>query len=93
MKAEMVARWLTESRARRAPGGERTCSRMRASSLDDKITGPMSVDAASLSGRGRERARVPGSQHFVFSGKKRKWLTNKSPVVSFNYDAPRQLSR
>lgn len=60
-KAETDARWLTGRTRAANPGGRRTCSRMRASSLDDKMTGPMAADAAWRRGRGRECALVSGS--------------------------------
>jgi hypothetical protein len=61
-KAETDARWLTGRTRAANPGGRRTCSRMRASSLDDKMTGPMAADAASRRGRGRECALLFGSR-------------------------------
>ena len=64
-KAETDARWLTGRTRAANPRGGRTCSRMRVSSLDDKMTGPMAADAAWRRGRGRECALVSGSSHSV----------------------------
>ena len=71
-KAETDARWLTGRTRAANPGGRRTCSRMRASSLDDKMTGPMAADAAWRRGRGRECALVSGSHSVDVSRRREK---------------------